>query len=102
MAYTYNDVQSATATNAVDDASSVTTDNSVDRNRWMAVQQAYMASAAAPAANSGTEPAASGADQSIAFISTVGRAATRLSTAQSVANVQVMNDSFIRDNITGK
>jgi len=96
MTYTYNDVQDSKAVYAVGDDASETTDG-MDLARWVALQQAYMAKADVSA-----DSATSAADQGESYIRGVSQAATRLSTAQSVANVHVMSDNFIRDSITGK
>jgi len=102
MAYTYNDVQNSKAVYALGDAASETTDGSMDLENWSALLQSYMPGGTDLASTLGTGSVVSAAQQGESHIRSVSEAAMRLSTAQSVANVHIMNDNFIRDSITGK
>jgi len=104
MAYTYNDVQNSKANYALEEASSDTTDegSGLDVERWAALQKSFMPGATAPTVDLGTGSVVSAAEQGLAHLNTVSQAAVRLSEAQSVANVHILNDNFIRDSITGK
>lgn len=101
MAYTYNDVQSPAAVNALGDDVAETTDDGMDLASWTALQQAYM-SGNVPRTHLGTESVVSAAELSMDHVNSVSKAASQLSGAQSVANVHLMSDNFIRDSITGK
>lgn len=102
MAYTYNDVQNSKAAPVLDEDSSETGEDSLDLERWVALQQAYMSSTASPSADLGTDSVVSAAEMGINHVNSIGAAAARLSEAQSVANIHILNDNFIRDSITGK
>lgn len=101
MAYTYNDVQSSTALSAVGDVEDETMDDGMDLANWAAIQQAYM-SKTIPPTHLGTESVVSAAELSMEHVNSVSKAASQLSGAQSVANVHLMSDNFIRDSITGR
>lgn len=102
MAYTYNDVQSSKAVSALEGGSSETAEEGLDMESWDALQKAYMSSAAFPSMDFGTDSVKSASEQSIAHITGVGNAMLRMTEAQSVANIHVTSNNFIRDSITGK
>lgn len=102
MAYTYNDVQNSKAAYTLGDASSETTDGGMDLETWTAAMQSAMPGGTDLASTLGTGSVLSAAQQGESHIRSVSEAAMRLSSAQSVANVHIMNDNFIRDSITGK
>ena len=97
MTYTYNDVKNSKAVYALGDEVSETAD-STDVASWAALQRAYMSNVG----TTGMDSAALAGKQGESYLRGVSQAATRLSTAQSVANVHVMSDNFIRDSITAK
>ena len=97
MAYTYNDVKNSKAVYALGDDVSETAD-SMDFASWAALQKTYMSNVS----TTDTDSATSAAKQGESHLRGVTQAATQLSTAQSVANVHIMSDNFIRDSITAK
>jgi hypothetical protein len=102
MAYTNNNVQIPQKIVDLGDDLPDTAGDDLDLEQWAALQQAYMSSAVSSSVDSGTDSVVSAAEQSIGHVNSVGAAAARLSQAQSVANVHIMSDNFIRDSITGK
>ena len=102
MAYTNKDVQIPQKIVDLGDDLPETGGDDLDLEQWAALQQAYMSSTVSSSADSGSDSVVSAAEQGIHYVNSVGAAAARLSQAQSVANVHIMNDNFIRDSITGK
>lgn len=102
MAYTYNDVQNSKAVYALEDESSETAEEGLDMEHWAALQKAAMPGAATPSVDLGTDSVVAASEQSIAHLTSVGKAMLRLNEAQSVANIHVMSNNFVRDSITGK
>lgn len=99
MAYTYNDVQNSKAVFALeDDPFETGGEEGMDAESWAALQKA----AAIPPLDPGTGSVTVASEMSIEHIVGVSKAMLKLNEAQSVANIHVVSNNFIRDSITGK
>jgi hypothetical protein len=103
MAYTYNDVQNSGTVFASEDAESTTKEEGgLDLERWLALQEQFMASAADRSSDLGTDSLISATEQNTIDVLNLGEAKRQFTLAQAIENVHIGSDNFIRDSITGK